>query len=734
MVPADRNSHIEAELQASVRRWMARTILGGAVILAVLILIDLFVTGPDSQFVILRLAMLVLLALTAALVRKYDRASQWFHHVMGWTALLGTAGAIEAMILQRGSNASPYIAAHLLVGICAIGFIPAPTFVHAITALLVQFVFTITVLLFFPPVGENYQAFIAGNLLMTALFVLVMFLRWQSTRSLAAELGLRFDLDESEQRHRDLFENASDAIFMLDMNHRFVDVNRRATEIFGWNREEFLRMSAFDLIPPERCDIFGGEFIEHSALGRSDTFEQQMRTKDGRNIDVEIGSSSIVKNGRVIGFQDVVRDVTDQHRVEEELRRSRKDLEQKVEERTAALIDTNLTLSREVGERRRAEEQLREQLERQGALRTIQTAITSSLDLGLTLNVFIEQVRVHLKADAATILLYNPKNLTLAFGAGRGFSSNRIRRVIVKAGESLAGSVIMRREKLAIPDMTSKNLHLPTGFGYEFQNSFLVMEEGFKAYVGVPLLAKGQIIGVLEIFNRSPLLIDEAWSEFLEALAQMAAIAIDNSTMFEELQQSRDEVVMAYDKTIEGWSRALDIRDNETHGHSRRVTDITELVARHMGVPEEDLTHIRRGALLHDIGKLGVPDRILLKPGKLSEEELTVMRRHPEIAYDILSPIPFLRDAIAIPYSHHERWDGTGYPKGLRGEDIPLPARIFAVVDVWDALRFDRPYRQAWEEGTVLDHLVNQKGSHFDPDVVDAFLDILSNQISIHSG
>jgi PAS domain S-box-containing protein len=713
---------------------MVRTILGGAVLILFLVILDYLVAGPAPQFTLLRLGVIVMLAANALLIWKYDRAPRWFYHCMAWMAVLGTAAVIEAMITNRGVDASPYVAAHMLVGICAIGFIPAPTFVHAVTALLVQFFYAMTVLLLFPPVGENYRAFIAGNLQMTAIFSLIMFLRWQNTRSQAAELGLRFDLEESELRHRDLFENASDAIFVLDLNHRFVDVNRRATEIFGWSRAEFLSMSAFDLIPPEQCDISGGEFIERSSSGHSETFEQQMRTKDGRCLDVEIGSSSIVKSGRVTGFQDIVRDVTDQHRVQQQFQRSQEDLEQKVEERTAALIDTNLSLSREVSERSRAEEQLKEQLERQGALRTIQTAITSSLDLSLTLNVFIEQVRVHLKADAATILLYNPKNLTLGFGAGRGFSSNRIRRVTVKAGESLAGSVIMRREKMIIPDMRAKNLHLPTGFGYDFQNSFLVMEEGFQSYVGLPLLAKGQIIGVLEIFNRAPLAIDEAWSEFLEALAQMAAIAIDNSTMFEELQQSRDEVVMAYDKTIEGWSRALDIRDNETHGHSRRVTEITEMVARRMGVPEDELTHIRRGALLHDIGKLGVPDRILLKPGKLTQEELVIMRRHPETAYDILSPIPFLRDAIAIPYSHHERWDGTGYPKGLAREEIPLPARIFAVVDVWDALRFDRPYRQAWEEGRVIEHLVTQKGSHFDPAVVDAFLDVLRNQVAIHSG
>jgi HD-GYP domain-containing protein (c-di-GMP phosphodiesterase class II) len=192
--------------------------------------------------------------------------------------------------------------------------------------------------------------------------------------------------------------------------------------------------------------------------------------------------------------------------------------------------------------------------------------------------------------------------------------------------------------------------------------------------------------------------------------------------LFDGLQRSNAELVMAYEATLEGWSRAMDLRDKETEGHSQRVTELTVRLALILGVPDSALLHIRRGALLHDIGKLGVPDQILLKPGKLTEEEWVIMRGHPQLAHDLLSPITYLNRALDIPYCHHEKWDGTGYPRGLKGEDIPLAARIFAVADVWDALRSDRPYRAAWPKYKVLEHVRSLAGTHFDPRVVQSFL------------
>ena len=253
-----------------------------------------------------------------------------------------------------------------------------------------------------------------------------------------------------------------------------------------------------------------------------------------------------------------------------------------------------------------------------------------------------------------------------------------------------------------------------------------LVAEGFVTYHAIPLMAEGRVKGVLEYFHRAAMEPDSEWLAFAAMLAEQAAIAIDNAALFEDLRRSNEELKVAYDSTIEGWARALDLRDRDTEGHSRRVTEMALRMARDMGLGEAELVHIRRGALLHDMGKLGVPDAILHKPGPLSEEEWVVMRRHPSYAVEILGPIEFLGPALDIPHYHHERWDGTGYPCGLAGERIPLAARIFAAVDIWDALSYDRPYRRAWPQARVREHLHSLSGTHLDPRVVNAFLGMLA--------
>ena len=198
-----------------------------------------------------------------------------------------------------------------------------------------------------------------------------------------------------------------------------------------------------------------------------------------------------------------------------------------------------------------------------------------------------------------------------------------------------------------------------------------------------------------------------------------------NTELEDRVRARTWELAEAYDTTLEGWARALELRDKETEGHSRRVTKSTLLVARKLDLPEEDIEHIRRGAILHDIGKMSIPDEILRKPGKLTDEERNIIQKHPQTAYDLLSPIPFLKKALEIPYSHHEKWDGSGYPQGLKGRDIPLSARIFAVADVWDALSSDRPYNNAWPSEKITAYFIDQTGKHFDPYIVNIFLGLV---------
>jgi putative two-component system response regulator len=192
-----------------------------------------------------------------------------------------------------------------------------------------------------------------------------------------------------------------------------------------------------------------------------------------------------------------------------------------------------------------------------------------------------------------------------------------------------------------------------------------------------------------------------------------------------KLREANTQLLSAYEATIEGWSHALDLRDRETEGHSRRVTQLTVKLAQALSMGDEEIMHIRRGALLHDMGKIGVPDSILHKPDTLTDEEWIIMRKHPQLAYDMLYPIEYLRRALEIPLNHHEKWDGTGYPRGLKGEEIPIVARLFAVVDVWDALTSDRPYRPAWSQEEALTYIREQSGKHFDPQVVDLFFRVV---------
>jgi putative nucleotidyltransferase with HDIG domain len=350
------------------------------------------------------------------------------------------------------------------------------------------------------------------------------------------------------------------------------------------------------------------------------------------------------------------------------------------------------------------------------ALSEIDRAITSGFDLKASLKTILNQVRIQLGVDAANVLLLNPSSHILEFISGQGFHTKTTKITTLRLGESYAGRAALEQIIFQVSNPSDDTEKLLTT---------KLARENFVSYFGVPLIAKGKVKGVLEIFNRTPLKPNGEWLDFLKALAEQAAIAIDNAMLFEGLTRSNFELALAYDDTIEGWSRALDLRDKETEGHSLRVTEKTLELARSFGMNQDELVQIRWGALLHDIGKMGIPDGILLKPGPLTVEEWVLMKKHPTMAYELLSPIHYLRLALDIPYCHHEKWDGTGYPRGLKGEQIPLAARIFAIIDVWDALRSDRPYRPAWSKEKTIKHIQLGSGTHFDPQVVKTFfLDI----------
>jgi len=360
--------------------------------------------------------------------------------------------------------------------------------------------------------------------------------------------------------------------------------------------------------------------------------------------------------------------------------------------------------------------QSQEQVRRLTTLRDIDAAISSSTDLRVTMNILTDHTIKHLKADAVDIMLYHTELQSLTYLCSAGFTTPSPSRPLMRIGEGLAGQVVMKGGIEHIENMRET---------VQGKQDPLLVREGFISYFGVPLIVKGQIKGVFEIYHRSTFRPNEDWMQFMQTLAGQAAIAIDNSQLFDNLQRSNQELRQAYDTTLEGWAHALELRDRETEGHTRRVTELTIQLAHYMGISEDELENIYRGVLLHDIGKMGVPDNILRKTGPLTDTEWVEMRKHPQYAFDLLSPIPYLRPALDIPYCHHEHWDGSGYPRSLKGEQIPLSARLFSIVDIWDALLSDRPYRNAWPREKVIEYLKDVTGTILDPKIVDIFLKMI---------
>jgi PAS domain S-box-containing protein/putative nucleotidyltransferase with HDIG domain len=384
-------------------------------------------------------------------------------------------------------------------------------------------------------------------------------------------------------------------------------------------------------------------------------------------------------------------------------------------------ISNFVGIKEDITARKQLEAQMHTQLSRLQTLREIDLAITASFEMSSTLQQLVQHATRELHVDAAAILVYNSDTVRLEYAAGHGFRTRIIEQSALRLDQGQAGRVALDRRLRVISDLRTHSV--------PFVRTELLHTEEFVSYIGVPLITKGMIKGVLEVFQRTPFDPPQEWLDFLQTLAGQAAIAVESAQLFTTLQRSNMELLNAYEATIEGWSRALDLRDKETEGHSLRVTELTLAVAQRFGMSSEELKYVRWGSLLHDIGKMGIPDEILLKPGSLTDAEWIVMRQHPTLAYEMLAPIRYLKDAaLDIPYCHHEKWDGSGYPRGLKGEQIPLAARIFAIVDVWDALCSDRPYRTGWPEDRVLAHIQAQAGNHFDPQLVPIFLEVIEQR------
>jgi HD-GYP domain-containing protein (c-di-GMP phosphodiesterase class II) len=356
-------------------------------------------------------------------------------------------------------------------------------------------------------------------------------------------------------------------------------------------------------------------------------------------------------------------------------------------------------------------------------IHTMSKVINGNLDLRLKLGIVLEQVINLLGIDAADILLLDARNKIFHYSVGRGFNAPALMFNSAPLTQGYASRVASELRLVIInnPDCGAA----PTS---TFESG-MIADEGFVTYLGMPLIAKGQLHGVIGMFKRSLFEPDAVWTGFVDTFARQAAGAIA-TTLFENSMRSKLDTEPYYEGGIEEWARAIDRANKESPGHSRRVADFSVRLGRTIGMSEEDLLHMYQGALLHDIGKMGIPDDVLLKPGPLTAEEWALMRRHPLYAYHMLARIDYLQTALDIPYLHHEHWDGTGYPLGLSGEDIPLAARVFAVADVWDALCSDRPFRKAWTLRQAYELINQESGSYFDPTLVAAFQRLISATVS----
>ncbi|MFA5550292.1 MAG: HD domain-containing phosphohydrolase [Trueperaceae bacterium] len=487
-------------------------------------------------------------------------------------------------------------------------------------------------------------------------------------------------LDEGHRLNDAIVANLPGVFFMMDKRGQFYRLNRNIANNLGYSFEQ-LQGAGFDaLVPPAELNSVKErirEVFEHGYAADLVT----LIAEDGRRIPYYVRGTRVTLKGEefMVGLG------IDRSEIDEAQARVR-------------VLDN----------------ELEERLERITALREIDRSMAGSLDLSETLSVVLQQVMQRLQVDAASILLYRSGSDTLRYGASRGFKGLALTRTELRMGQGLAGQAALTRETFTLAGRQE--------FARAFAGASSLQDEAFEYYMAVPLVSRGYLQGVLELFNYTELSPSDDWSDFLAALSTQAAIAISAARAFDNLERTNEELLLAYETTIEGWARALDLKDEDTEGHSRRVTELTTRLARRMGMTEEEIVHVRRGALLHDIGKMGIPDEILRKPGALTAEEWELMKKHTEFAREFLEPIPFLAPAMPIPYSHHEKFDGSGYPEGLAGEAIPLEARLFAVVDVYDALTSDRPYRAAWSEEQALEHIAQGAGSHFDPEVVEEFL------------
>ncbi len=479
-------------------------------------------------------------------------------------------------------------------------------------------------------------------------------------------------IEQSEKKYRELFKTNRDGILIFMGSNdgtfsSFREVNDAAPAMLGYTPQELLNLTPLDLEPMVSDEQLTAR---HQELEENEIADYQTvyRCKSGQFIDVEVSSQKIAYDGKP-AIMHIIHDITDRSQREHELQ----------------------------------------------AIASLSSALRTAPGLNEMLPVIVNEIANLVNCDCETIEIIDPKSgdavVEAAYGMWEKLIGERQR-----SGTGMNAVIGATRQ----PFLTSNLEKDGRAFYHEWARY------GIVGCAGLPMVAQEKLIGFIWIGRKSEISRKEL--RLMSAVTDIAANAIYRSALHEQTRKTAAELAEAYETTLEGWAQALELRERETAGHSKRVIKYTVTLAKVFGYNGNDLINIRRGASLHDIGKMGIPDDILLKKGPLTPQEWKVMRKHPVYAYRLLSRIPYLTPALDIPYYHHEKWDGTGYPNGLKGTDIPLPARIFSVIDVWDALSSNRPYRKAWPPDQVIQYLKDQAGKQFDPDIVNAFIDLIVKQ------
>lgn len=493
-------------------------------------------------------------------------------------------------------------------------------------------------------------------------------------------------ITESEKKYRRLIEQSNDVIY-VEYQNRLVIINPKFTEVFGIQPSEIeqspIGFSHFVTEETRNTLVKNHEAIQKQEVANLQ-FELTAINQDGNKILFEASLAQYPFQGG-IAVQSVLRDITD---------------------------------------RKRAEQSERDQRILAESLRDTAAVLNSSIEFDLVVHRILSNVGRVVPHTSSTVMLIDKDGETVHIVAQKGYDQHNIEGWVKTFAFQL-----QKTANLKYMYETGKPIIIPDTRKYpgwidSKETDWLI------SYIGAPIRVQGMVIGFLSLDSESLNFFSQDQAERLLAFADQAGIAINNARMMQDLQNSHNELTTAYDTTLLGWSKALELRDYETQGHSFRVTAMTIKLAQHLGISGQDLNNIRYGSLLHDIGKIGIPDSILFKRGPLTEAEWRTMRLHPIYAEQVLSHIPYLASAVDIPYYHHEHWDGSGYPHGLSGEQIPLAARIFTIVDVWDSLSSHRPYHTSWPRDKVIQYLKDQSGKLFDPSLVEQFIDLIQNDTS----